>query len=207
MSRQVVVGFAVLVSGCIPVTEPLGEIDKSEPDKALVGEWSTLNRRGAADFLRVKSLTVDIPEVKGNPKGLMRGFMAQADKKVDTEVWFFTTAIGKHTYATILVGSTASQELPLFGNEGDFAKWRKEKGKQYYIFRYTRDGDRLTLDGGNLDSFMALMKDAKIKSDGSNHFIKYYETPAGWLAKYLDKTGPDDLFDGTNKLVLARQIK
>jgi hypothetical protein len=35
----------------------------------------------------------------------------------------------------------------------------------------------------------------------------WYDTPTGWLAKYLEKTGPGTLFDGTNMNEYTRAKK
>jgi hypothetical protein len=54
--------------------------------------------------------------------------------------------------------------------------------------------------------FQKLAQDADIKGDG-RMYMEYFFTPAGWLEKYLDKTGPDKLFDKTNYLELTRVKK
>ncbi len=83
--------FVALSAGCVPVTEPVGDIDKAEPDKALVGEWND-NRTDQVFCV------IDVPEVKGNPKGLMRM------KWVGHSTWFYPTTIAKHTYANVIQG-------------------------------------------------------------------------------------------------------
>ena len=206
MSRRVlsaVFAFALLSSGCVPVTEPVGDIEKAEPDKALVGQWSVTKGRGTADMLQIKSLTLSAPEVKGNPKGLMRGSMKTSGE--ETPMWFFTSTVGKHTYVNVIIGATGGNP-PTFDKEGAFAKWEKDATKAYFVFRAARDGDKLTLDCGNYDTLTGLMKDANIADNGRNN-LPFFKTPAGWLAKYLDKTGPDKIFDGTNVLELARDKK
>src|SRR2546423_1469624 len=96
------VALAALVCvGCVPVTEPVGDVEKAEPDKALVGKWTVTGGDGPAKTLDVKALTVDAPDVKGNPKGLMRAIMNPDGG--DNENWFFTTTVGKHTYANVIL--------------------------------------------------------------------------------------------------------
>ena len=181
---------AITSAGCVPVTEPVGDIDKSEPDKNLLGNWN-----GSGE------MAIDVPDVKGNPKGLMR---AVNDGKVNDPqnvLWFFTTKIGKHTYANVILTS-GKPESPAFHKEGEFEKWRKESKHHFFIFRYTIDGEKLAIDGGNKDAAEKLMTDATIKRTDS-----WYEAPAGWLAKYLEKTGPDDVFDGSNANKYTRKKK
>jgi hypothetical protein len=194
--------FAVVSPGCVPVTEPVGDIDKAEPDKNLVGKWDAIRGDGRwADLLKLKSLTVGAPDVEGNPKGLMRGTMNQDDGMLS--IWFFTSTVGKHTYLNFIEGPA---ELLRFDEKGAFAKWKKETKKEYFVSRAARDDGRLTLDCGNIVAFTALMKGANIKDVGMKHFPRF-QTPIGWLAKYLDKDGPDKIFDGTNVLVLTREKK
>jgi hypothetical protein len=134
----------------------------------------------------------------------MRGVMVKDG--TNRQLWIFTHTIGKHTYASIILAGDDRDDLPQFDKEGAYEKWKKEDKKRYFIFQYARDGDKLTLDCGNLDTFTKLMADAKINSDGSK-VLEYYFTPTEWLDKYLDKTGPDKLFDGSNKFECTREKK
>ncbi len=204
MSRRslLLFAFAVLAPGCVPVTEPVGDIDKAERDKALVGTWSVTKAKGLAGVFSIRTVIVDAPDVKGNPKGLMRALW---DEK-DSDLWFFTSTVGKSAYMTVFVGSGNGDKPPVLHKEGEYAKWKKEEVKRYFVFRYERDGDALTIDCGNYETFPKLMQDAKIKGDGSKH-IEYFATPAGWLDKYLAKSGPDKVFDGSNVVVLKREKK
>jgi hypothetical protein len=195
-----IAGLVVLVAGCIPVYAPVGDIDKAEPDKSLVGKWTVAKSSGLAGLLEIKALSVTAPEVKGNPKGLMRGVMTSGGRELP--MWFFTSTVDKRTYVNVIVAS--SGDPPVFDEEGAFAKWKKQESKQYFIFQATREGDKLTLDCGNNDAFTALMRESNIKDDSGKHF-PYFYTPAGWMAKYLDKTGPDRIFDGSNILVMTRE--
>ena len=199
------IALAVLASvGCVPVTEPVGVIDKAEPDKGLVGTWTVTKAKGLVAMLGVETLTVDAPDVKGNPKGLMRA--TTAENINDGELAFFTATVGKHTYVTVLVGTGDNDRAPRLHKEGEYAKWQKTEKKRYFVFRYERTGDALTLDCGNHDAFRKLMDDAKIDSSGPK-YVPHFETPAGWLDKYLAKTGPDKVFDGTNVIELKREKK
>jgi hypothetical protein len=178
---------AVLSSGCVPVTEPLGDIDKAEPDKNLIGSWTVSDENK-------ETLAIDVPAVKGNPKGLMRAVTNGKPDDPSNVIWFFTTSVGKHSYANVILTETAATSPPL-GKEGEFAKWKQDAKKRYFVFRYTRDGDKLAVDGGNNTAFEKLMAAEKIemlKDEG------FYATPAGWLAKYLDKNGPETIYDRTN---------
>jgi hypothetical protein len=197
-----VIGAALFAAGCVPVTEPVGDISKAEPDKALVGTWTVTDGADTAKALDVKAITVDVPEVKGNPKGFMRAVL----KSNDTEMWFFTTTVGKHTYVSLILATNDPGDPPKFSKQGMFEEWKKLEHKRFFIFRYARDGDKLTIDCGNNGVFTALMKDANIKA-GTGGPVEIYKTPVGWLANYLDKTGPAKLFDKTNYLELKREKK
>ena len=186
MSRRTllfVLAPALLV-GCVPVAEPLGDVDKAEPDKRLIGTWQMT---GAQDY------EIDVPAVKGNPKGLMRAVGNRMPDEPANSFWFHLTAIGKHTYATIYLDQEADGKFADFRSEGAFAKWQKGTNRRYFVFRYTLDGDRLTVDGGNDKAVEKLMADERIEKAGS-----YFKTPVGWLAKFLDKHAGDAIFDGSN---------
>jgi hypothetical protein len=191
--------FALFSPGCVPVTEPVGDIDTAEPDKALVGTWTSDSENAV-----ITSVTVDVPEVKGNPKGLMH-----ATGRMQTDntsgFWFFTATVGKHTYLSLILDEEGGASST-FASEGAFAKWKKAEKKRYYLIRYSRDGDTVTLDYGNDNLCATIMEDAKVKATGQKPF-EFYETPAGWLAKYLDKTGPAKLFDKTESQELKRKKK
>ena len=84
--------------------------------------------------------------------------------------------------------------------DGKFADFNTEgssrsgvRSNRRYHIRYLLDGDSLNVDGGNEKAFKKLAADEKFEMSG---FVS--KTPAGWLAKYLDKNGPDAIFDGSN---------
>lgn len=183
MSRRILfLLFACSLStGCVAVTEPLGDADKAEPDKRLVGRWQR-------DDMANDVYEIDTPAVKGNPKGLMRAAHTGSDA-----FWFYLTTVGKHTYATIFLHPSDDGKFADFGTEGEFEKWQKGSSRRYFIFRYTLDGDQLTVDGGNEKEFKKLAEGEKFETSGF-----YTKTPAGWLAKYLNKNGPEAIFDGSN---------
>jgi hypothetical protein len=183
MSRRTLFLFAAvsLLAGCVPVTEPLGDVEKAEPDRRLVGRWEQVG--SPTDVYEI-----DAPAVKGNPKGLLRAAHKGADS-----FWFHTTAVGRHTYATIYLDQAKDGEFADFGTEGAFAKWQKGTNRRYFVFKFVLDGDTLDVDGGNDKAFKKLMADEKV-GEADN----YFKTPAGWLAKYLEKDGPEAIFDGSN---------
>ena len=177
---------AVLLSGCcVSVTEPLSDPDKAEQDKRLEGKWEN----GAI-------IVIDSPAVKGYPKGLMRAvYQATADPPPEKAVfWFFTTTIGKDTYATVYTNAD-------FREEGAFEKWKKGD-RRYEICRYKLDEEKLTIHFGDDNATKKLMQAEKIEDAGS-----YFKTPPGWLAKYLEKNGPETLYDGTYKAEWVRAKK
>lgn len=177
---------AVLAAGCVPVTEPVGDIEKAEPDETLLGAWKW------GDGGEKSTVRVDAPAVKGNPKGLMRATPGDAG---DKPLWFFVATVGKGTYGNVVLDPNRAPESPNFGREGAFAAWQKGKEKRYFVFRYALADSTLTVDAGNEKAFKELMAAEKLvrKSD-----LDFYPTPAGWLTKYLDRNGPDTIFDGSN---------
>ena len=182
--------LASLGTGCVPVTEPLSDVEKAEPDKALVGSWGDApDPKAKPDPPEAKGIKISVPGVKGNPKGLMC-----AGETDDSEggIWFYTTIIGKYTYANIIL--TKKGDCVQFGDVGAFASWQKDPDKRYWIFRYTIDGAKLTVDGGDAAIVKGVMNGAKIERVGRDEF---YKTPAGWLASYFDKSGGDKIYDGT----------
>jgi hypothetical protein len=194
---------AVLLPGCVPVTEPLSDPDKAEQDKGLLGKWHRVN------FTCDETYEIESPAVKGNPKGLMRAmFHGRAEDPKNT-FWFFTTTIGKHTYATIYVEPCDKWEdlrYADFLKEGAFKKWNKGKNRRYFIVRYVLDGDKLTVDVGDpvaVDKLMVAERRINVSPGGGGGIglwghttLNLYATPPGWLAKYLNKSGPETIYNG-----------
>ncbi len=184
--------FAVLAPGCVPVAEPVGDIGTAVPNKELLGTWQSTD---------TEQWVVDRPDVKGNPKGLMR-VRVVTNGDTDKEVmWCFTTTVGKRTYANLLVFNGVSP-FPDCSKEGAYEKWATSKSRGYWVGLLTFKGDELILEGGDKNAFAALMAKEKIGEAGG-----YSKTPAGWLAKYLEKNGPDAIFDGGNKTEFKRAKK
>jgi hypothetical protein len=189
MSRRTYSLFALvpLLAGCVPVTEPLGDAATAEPDKRLVGRWQRDN--DPSDVYEI-----DVPAVTGNPKGLMRAVGGDKPDDLTNAFWFHLTTVGKHTYATIYLHPTEDAKFADFREEGAYAKWTKGDRRRYFVFRFVLDGDTLDVDSGSDKAVMTLMATEKFDKDAAG----YYGTPAGWLAKYLEKTGPDTIFDGSS---------
>jgi hypothetical protein len=177
--------FAVLSPGCVPVTEPVGDIDKAEPDKNLVGTWvSTKNK---SDVLRIET-----QEVKGVPKGLMTMTALGTDPEREP-MWMFVSTVGKERFGNLCmdIGGKKDEVLPNFGKEGAYARWSKKKTRLYIVFRYSTARDEITLNSGDEKAYESVAKEAKLTrlNDDSP-----YETPVGWLAGYLDKNGSGKIF-------------
>lgn len=187
MSLRIAVPLLLLVfaPGCIPTPEPVGDIDTAKPDERLIGTWTNAG----------STFVIDRSPVKGHPKGLLRlriwdnGKDTAKDAPAETD-WLFTADVGKHTYANMLIEAEAKNANPVLDNEGDYEKWLKSKKKCYFVGKLAFDRDTVTLDGGNEKAFEALMAQEKFEKRGDFHAV-----PVGWLTKYLEKNGPDALFN------------
>jgi hypothetical protein len=131
-------------------------------------------------------------------EGQPEGADALGQPKGPEVPWFFTTTIGKRSYANTVLAPQAELKSPPFHKEGAFAEWQKEKNKRYFIFRYTIEGDKLVVDGGNQKVVEDLMAAEKFKLNATHVF----ETPATWFARYLEK-----LYDGSNAATYTRLKK
>ncbi len=209
MSRRILclAATTLLLPGCVfLVNQPLSDPDKAESDKRLVGKWELVsasqvsvvgeNTPGSRLFEQgrvqgeKKLCAIDLPAVKGNPKGLMHCRDAEHD------FWFFITTIGKHTYWTVYLDAKGG--CADFSQEGAFAKWNKGDLRLYEILLAVPDGDRLTLHQGGIESVKKVMADELIpagKMGKDLESFEYFKTPPGWLAKYLEKHGPDALYN------------
>jgi hypothetical protein len=197
MSRRVfgLVAFAVVLApGCIPVTNPVGDIEKAEPDKSLVGVW--VSTKNTSDKLRIET-----QEVKGVPKGLMTMTALGTDPERDP-IWFFPSPVGKERFGNLCmdVDGDKGSVLPNFGKDRAYARWAKSKGRLYIVFRYSAAKDEITLNFGDEKAYDAVAKEAKLKEVKEG----LYETPEGWLAGYLEKNGSDKLFPADKDVKFTR---
>jgi hypothetical protein len=148
-------------------------------------------------------MMIDVPNVKGNAKGLMRAVNDNKPEDPANVLWFFTTTIGKRSYANIVLDTKGELHSPPFHKEGAFAEWQKEKNKRYFIFRYTINGEKLVVGGGNGKVVEHLMAAENFKRNASGIF----ETSAGWFARDLDKNDPDKIYDAGNSQTYTREKK
>lgn len=195
MFRRLLPLAALFAVGCVPVTEPVGDVTKAEPDKNLLGEWT--DPKNDKDALKIELA----PEVKGNPKGLMR-IVSTEDKKKES-VWFFVSAIGKQTYGNVCVDTERTKDLPDFSKEGEYARWSKGKGRAYFVIKYVAGKDELIINSGNEKVFKTIAEGAKLSLKDKIA----YETPAEWLTKYIDKNGSDKIFPADIDAKITRAKK
>lgn len=198
--RGSALAVVLVFTGCVPVTEPLTDLAKSEPDKALLGKWQPKRDK------EMTTVVVDIPNVKGNPKGLMRATFS-GGKEPPEEQWFFVANVGKHDYIQLLVDRSRDMSVtPSFAKEGSLEAWLKSESRGFWIGKYTIDKDSITIDGGREGAFEELMKREKFTQFG-REYSKFYATPAGWLAKHLEKSGPGTIFVGKSHVLEYKRIK
>jgi hypothetical protein len=189
---------AAACGGCVPVTEPVGDIDKAEPDKNLVGKWKP------EDSAHV--WIADHPVVKGHPKGLMRLVavepgMKPEDAKQENVLWFYTAEVGEHRYVhVLLVQADSFPGLAQVGKAGEYEAWAKNDKRGYGVFRIHVDGDSATLYQVNNQTFEALMNFEKFTAKGG-----IYQTSVGWLKKHLEKNDPAKFFPEAKKLTRVKQ--
>jgi hypothetical protein len=179
--------FAVAaLCGCVPVTQPIGDVEKAEPEKNLIGEWAP------ADKPETVAIRIDQPEVKGNPKGLMRMWMHGEPKSFT--IWFFVATVAREKYGSMCLYVGGGDEIENtdwcvhLHKEGMYAKWAKNEDRRYIIFWYSSGKDELVINFGEEEVTKKVMKDEGIGHDYG------FKTPAGWLAKYLEKNGREKLF-------------
>jgi hypothetical protein len=171
----------------VPVTEPIGDISKAEQDKAILGTWVNPEKNNEV------VLKIDAPEVKGNPKGLMRMFMLNGMKDANDPdpLWFFVATVGKEKFGNACLERDVENNATLdLGKEGGYEKWTKQPVRVYFVFRYTSGKDELTINFGDADAFKRIADDAGLKKVKDTA----YQTSVGWFEKYLDKNGSDKIF-------------
>ena len=187
---------SVLISpGCVPVTNPVGDIDKAEPDKELVGTW--VSTKNPSDIVRI-----EVRAVKGVPKGMMPLTVLGTSPERDP-YWFFTGKVGKEKYGNLCMdhGGGKKEVLPNFAEAGAYEHWAGGKSRFYAVFRYTTGKDEITLNFGDEKAFQAAGRAAKLKEPEDAPF----ETPVGWLASYLEKNGSDRIFPPEKETTFKRK--
>ena len=197
MSRRFLVlfAFAVLSSGCVPVTNPVGDIDKAEPDKALLGTW--VSTKNPSDIVRF-----EIREVKGVPKGMMPMTVLGTSPEREP-YWIFVSTVGKEKFGNLCMDTNANKRdvLPNFTNADVYEEWSKSKSRVYVVFRYSTGKDEIILNFGDEKAFESVAKAEKLikKKD------ELFETPVGWLAKYIEKNGSDKIFTDAKDVKYERK--
>jgi hypothetical protein len=198
MSRTipVLVAFAFLSPGCVPVTNPVGDIDKAEPDEALVGTW--VSTKNPSDIVRF-----EVREVKGVPKGMMPMTALGTSPERDP-YWLFVSAVGKEKFGNLCMdtGGGKNDVWPDFREDGAYRRWARSNGRLYVVFRYATDKDEITLNFGDEKAFEAVAREAKLPMKKET---VPFETPIGWLAKYIEKNGFDTIFPAEKEIKFKRK--
>jgi hypothetical protein len=186
---------AFLAPGCVPVTNPVGDIDKAEPDKELVGTW--ISTKNPSDIVRF-----EIREVKGVPRGMMPLTVLGTQPERDP-YWFFVGKVGKEKFGNVCMNIEGDKKdvLPDFGRGDAYERWAGSRSRFYAVFRYTASKDQITLNLGDEKAFEAIAKEEKLTQPKDGLF----ETPAGWLAKYIEKNGSNRLFPEAKETTFKRK--
>lgn len=190
MSRAFPVLLAILFTGCVAVTNPVGDIDKAEPDRELVGTW--VSTKNPSDIVRF-----EVREVKGVPKGMMP-MTALGD-----QYWFFVATVGKEKFGNLCMdhGGGKKEVLPDFGVAGTYEHWAGSRSRFYVVFRYSTGKDEITLNFDDDKAYQAIGREAKLKEPKDAPF----ETPVGWLANYIAKNGSARLFPAEKEVKFERK--
>jgi hypothetical protein len=191
----VLVAFATLSPGCVPVTNPVGDIEKAEPDNALVGTW--VSTKNPSDIVRF-----EVREVKGVPKGMMPMTALGTSPERDP-YWFFVATVGKEKFGNLCMdhGGGKKEVLPDFGAPGAYEHWAGSRARFYVVFRYSTGKDEITLNFGDEKAYQAVGREARLKEPKDAPF----ETPVGWLANYIEKNGSDKIFPADKDIKFERK--
>lgn len=186
MSRAIApfVALSLISTGCVPVTNPVGDIDKAEPDQELVGTW--VSTKNPSDVVRF-----EVRPVKGVPKGMMPLTVLGTDPERDP-YWCFVSVVGKEKFGNLCMdhGGGKKEVMPDFGMAGAYERWAGSRSRFYAVFRYTTNKDEITLNFGDEKAFQAAGRAAKLKEPEDAPF----ETPVGWLSNHIEKNGSDKIF-------------
>jgi hypothetical protein len=195
MSRAFPVLLAILFTGCVAVTNPVGDIDKAEPDGELVGTW--VSTKNPSDIVRF-----EVRDVKGVPKGMMPMTALGTSPERDP-YWFFVATVGKEKFGNLCMdhGGGKHEVLPDFGKAGAYEHWAGRRSRFYVVFRYSTGKDEITLNFGDDKAYQAIGREAKLKEPKDAPF----ETPVGWLANYIAKNGSARLFPAEKELKFERK--
>ena len=108
--------------------------------------------------------------------------------------------MGKQKYGNFCLDAENQKVALDFAKEGDYARWSKGKHRVYFVFQYTTAKDAITLNTGDEKAFKAIAEAAKLPK---KHEVAY-DTPAGWLTKYLTQNGSDKIFPAAKVEKLTR---
>ena len=194
--RYIFLVFVMASVGCIPFSQPLSDPAKAEPDKELIGTW---NLEKAAEGFEPGDYTVEMANGKMAPKGLM------VFKKGNSTYVFYVSEVGEFTYTTLLFVDTLSK--PFLVDEA-YKTWSKQVKKEYDISRYVIKNDELIIRFSSYTADIDYRKTLRMYNITIlNGFgtAGPWITPAGALADYLKKEGPDVLFP--KESVVLKRIK
>jgi hypothetical protein len=184
------------------VDKPLSDPDKAKPDERLYGTWKAVGKQFSP--LRYEIVCIGKSSQEGAPAGIMSFVDVENDPqdrlRVRGPTSFFTTSVGKATYANLCMEDL---ELgPLVSRSA--ARWDKGKIKAYALLKYLVEADKLTVRSLSADAAEEAIKKGNVKGTVERKgFLKLRELRldgAEGLRSYLLKGGDEVLFPNKEEL-------
>jgi hypothetical protein len=186
---------------------PLSDPDKAKPDARLFGAWRPVKE--GTKKLHPTFFFIGKVEHGDAPPGIMKSAWVDFDEnnivRMDEGGYFFTTLIGDSGYANFF-------EKVVF-DRTKFPKWDKRNVKDYVLYKYKIEGDKLTVWIMDAEATEAAIRKGQVKGTiteekkrGSDTRKVLTVTDGESLSKFLANGGDKALFpdDDEHRLALMR---